>query len=130
MFCPGFGRVVELYAIGFEDSAALDHDNRIRACWNGRPCHDLGRLTGFECASRRLTRHDLIDHGESRAGLSEILGAHRVAIHQGLVIRRHVQIAGDVLSQDQIESRSVQRHHARRQGPSLLGDQSLSFGDT
>ena len=48
---------------------------------------------------------NLFDDGEGGAAALQVGGPHRVAVHERLVVGRHVEVAGDVLGQDQAERR-------------------------
>ena len=73
---------------------------------------------------------DAIDDGEARFAIGiEIGGAHRVAVHGGIIERRHIDRSDDVLDQHATQ-RLAQRHgFAFADRRDTLDDQTLGVGD-
>ena len=98
--------VVDLDTIAVEQAGALDHDHGVRTLRDGRSSHDARRLAGCKSELRGLAGRDLLDHMQDAAPFLQVLAADRVAVHQGLVERRHVDVTGDVFCQHQPQGSS------------------------
>ena len=81
---------------------------------------------------RRAGRHRMTRHGAGRDFFQNlplrlaVAAAHRVAVHQRLVVRRRIDVARDVLGQHQ-PGRLAQRHPPRRERRGVLRDKLQRF---
>ena len=73
-------------------------------------------------AARRLSGVDLFNDGQVAAAVGQIGHAHGIAVHHGLVIRRHVEIAGYVFREDAAEKSGSERRDFRRQRSGVRKD--------
>ena len=81
----------------------LDPDHGVGAGGQHRAGRDRDRLAGAEPASRRVTGPRLVDDRQRDRGRGGVGGAHRVAVHRGVVETGDGVGADDVLSEGPAE---------------------------
>ena len=87
-------------------SCRLDHflhHHRVRACRHHRAGGDAHALPGAYAAAEGLPGERGADLLEDRVAGAEVRKAHRVAVHRGVVVARHVDRGHDVLGEHAAE---------------------------
>ncbi len=79
----------------------FDHHHAIGAGRNRSAGHDLGCIARAQRDRRHRAGKHLFDDAHLGAPFFQVGGAQRVAIDQRLVVRRHIDVADNVLSQPQ-----------------------------
>jgi hypothetical protein len=82
----------------------------------GSACHDRGGLALSERSIRGPAGGDLLDDLETRRARYEVGRADSVAVHEGLVEGRQVQVGGDVFGEGETECVPEGKGRGRQRG--------------
>jgi hypothetical protein len=132
---PTFGQDIlpRLESSIFDPNAVLvvspgpfDHNHRVSSGGDRRSCHNPRGLPRAQRQAWRLAGRNFLDPGQESPALRQVHGPDRVPVHERLVIGRHVEIADNVLGQDQSQ-RGMEGDGLWRQGTNLPQHQGLSF---
>jgi len=110
----------------FGEPGALDRDDCVSPRRQRGARHDARGLARPDRLLRCPSRRDLLDDAQGQGG-GEVRGTDRVAVHEGLVVRRRVDVADDILGEDQAERGRSDRDHFRRSRRYRFKDQGLRF---
>ena len=98
-----FSRIVECDAVFPFEARFFDNDHRVGALRDRRAGHNPRRLPWAKRFGWRAARGDLFDDRQDASVSRQITDPNRVSVHQRLVERRQIEVAGDILRKDEAD---------------------------
>ena len=96
-------------ALPIKHTGAFDHHDGIGAQRQRSAGHDAGRLAGLKRTCRRAAGSDFLNDGKRGTSVGQVGATDGIAVHHCLVIGRRIDIAKDVLGDDEAEDIGRQR---------------------